>query len=69
VLFFELFPAFLMIVSAIVGIWLYASNRSAPDESADDARRQHERKERAAAADAAGDASRNPDIRRPSMLP
>jgi hypothetical protein len=50
VLLFEFFPAFISIVSLIVGAWLYFSNRTAPDESAQDARRQRERNERAAAA-------------------
>jgi hypothetical protein len=32
VLFFELFPAFLTLVSVIVGIVLYASNRRSKDD-------------------------------------
>lgn len=68
-LFFELFPAFLMIVSGIVGVWLYVSNRNAPDESAADARRRREREARAAAAADSEHDARSPDIRRPSMLP
>lgn len=67
-LFFELFPAFLMIVSGIVGVWLYASNRNAPDESADDERRRRERQARAESA-SDSEPARSPDIRRPSMMP
>ena len=65
-LLFEFFPAFVMIVSLVVGIWLYVVNRSAPDESAEHERRRREVAERAAAARAKG----NPEERgrrRPSM--
>ena len=43
VLFFELFPAFMVVVSLLIGVWLYASNRAAPDESLQDERRSRER--------------------------
>jgi hypothetical protein len=35
VLFFELFPAFMMIVSLIVGIWLLIVNQQADEEPTD----------------------------------
>ena len=65
-LLFEFFPAFVMIVSLVVGIWLYVANRSAPDESAEHERRRREVAERAAAAKASG-ASEESGWRRPSM--
>jgi hypothetical protein len=43
VLFFELFPAFVMIVSVVVGIALYFANRHAPDDRA----QREERRQRA----------------------
>ena len=49
-LLFEFFPAFVALVSLIVGTWLYVSNRRAPDESAQNAQRLRERDERAEAA-------------------
>jgi len=35
VLFFELFPAFMLIVSLIAGVALYMANRQADDEASD----------------------------------
>jgi hypothetical protein len=66
VLFFELFPAFITIVSLAVGTWLYFSNRRAPDESAQNARRQRERDARTAAALSQGHVD-DARPRRPSM--
>jgi hypothetical protein len=42
--FFELFPAFVMIVSVVVGVALYFANRRAPDdrEQRDEHRRRAE---------------------------
>jgi hypothetical protein len=49
-LLFEFFPAFVLIVSFVVGVWLYVSNRSAPDESAEPEKRRREVAARAASA-------------------
>ena len=68
-LFFELFPAFLMLVSLVVGVWLYASNQSAPDETAENEKRRREAEERAVSARSAHNAPRDPHTRRPSMTP
>jgi len=38
VLLFELFPAFMAIVSVIVGVWLYVTERRARNAGVDDAR-------------------------------
>ena len=65
-LLFEFFPAFVMIVSLVVGVWLYVVNRSAPDESAKHERLRREVAARAAAAKASG-ASEERGRRRPSM--
>ena len=65
-LLFEFFPAFVMIVSFVVGIWLYVVNRGAPDESAKHERLRREVAERAAAAKDKG-ASGERGRRRPSM--
>jgi hypothetical protein len=67
VLFFELFPAFMVVVSLLIGVWLYASNRAAPDESLQDERRSRERDARRAAAGTEPERTRNPQTRRPSM--
>ena len=66
VLLFEFFPAFVMVVSLVVGIWLYVVNRSAPDESAKHERLRREVAERAAAAKGKG-GSEGRGRRRPSM--
>jgi hypothetical protein len=50
VLLFEFFPAFVAIVSIVVGVWLYVVNRNAPDESARQEQLRREVAERAAAA-------------------
>jgi hypothetical protein len=66
VLLFEFFPAFVAIVSIVVGVWLYVVNRNAPDERARQERLRREVAERAAAAKDKG----LPDEkgrRRPSM--
>ena len=65
-LLFEFFPAFVLIVSLVVGIWLFVVNRSAPDESAKHERLRREVAARAAAAKANG-ASEESGRRRPSM--
>lgn len=65
-LLFEFFPAFVMIVSLVVGIWLYVANRTAPDESAVHERRRREVAERAAALKAKGESDER-GRRRPSM--
>ena len=65
-LLFEFFPAFVALVSVIVGVWLYVVNRSAPDESAEHEKRRREVAERAAAAKAKGDPEER-GSRRPSM--
>jgi hypothetical protein len=54
VLLFEFFPAVVMIVSLVVGIWLYVANRRAPDESAEHERRRREVAARAATERAEG---------------
>ena len=64
-LLFEFFPAFVMIVSLVVGVWLWVVNRSAPDESAVHEQRRRDVAARAAAAKAHGKASEGK--RRPSM--
>jgi hypothetical protein len=66
VLFFEFFPAFIALVSLVVGTWLYVANRRAPDESGENAQRLRERDARAAAALREG-AVKDPRPRRPSM--
>jgi hypothetical protein len=66
VLLFEFFPAFVMIVSLVVGVWLYVANRSAPDESAEDEKRRREVAARAASATAKGTAAER-GRSRPSM--
>jgi hypothetical protein len=66
VLLFEFFPAFVALVSVVVGIWLYVANRNAPDESAEYEQRRREVAERAAAAKAKGDPE-DRGRRRPSM--
>jgi hypothetical protein len=66
VLLFEFFPAFVLIVSLVVGVWLYVVNLSAPDETAKHERLRREVAERAAAAKASG-ASEESGRRRPSM--
>lgn len=65
-LLFEFFPAFVMIVSLVVGVWLYVVNRSAPDESAVHEKRRRDVAARAAAAAAKGEAEET-GPRRPSM--
>ena len=65
-LLFEFFPAFVMIVSLVVGIWLYVANRNAPDESAKHEKVRREVAERAAAAKVKG-APEERGRRRPSM--
>jgi hypothetical protein len=50
VLLFEFFPAFVAVISIVVGIWLYVLNRNAPDERAKHERLRREVAERAAAA-------------------
>ena len=65
-LLFEFFPAAVMIVSLVVGVWLYVSNRSAPDESAEHERRRREVAARAAAEKAKGESARRGSSR-PSM--
>ena len=65
-LLFEFFPAAVMIVSLVVGIWLYMSNLSAPDESAEHDRRRREVAARAAAEKERGQ-SANRGSSRPSM--
>jgi hypothetical protein len=67
-LLFEFFPAFVMILSLVVGVWLWVTNRTAPDESEQHARRRREVAARAAA-EAAKDKSADRDSRRPSMSP
>ena len=64
-LLFELFPAFVMIVSLVAGVWLFVVNHGAPDESAEHERRRREVAERAAAAKASG--ASESGRRRPSM--
>ena len=52
-LFFELFPAFVMLVSIVVGVTLYLVNRQAPDDREqreERRRRAEERRKRAAKA-------------------
>jgi hypothetical protein len=66
VLFFEFFPAFITVLGAIVATWLYFSNRRAPDESAQNARRRRERDERQDAARREGPID-DARPRRPSM--
>jgi hypothetical protein len=66
VLLFEFFPAFVALVSVVVGIWLYVANRSAPDDSAAHEKRRREVAERAAAAKARGGREEG-GRRRPSM--
>ena len=61
-LLFEFFPAFVMVVSLVVGVWLYVVNRSAPDESA-----AHEKRRREVAARAASAKGKGPGRSRPSM--
>lgn len=61
-LLFEFFPAFVTVVSLVVGVWLYVVNRSAPDESA-----AQEQRRREVAARAASAAAKGPGRRRPSM--
>ncbi len=65
-LLFEFFPAFVMIVSLVVGVWLYVINRSAPDESAAHEKRRRDVAARAAAAAAKGKSDET-GPRRPSM--
>lgn len=65
-LLFELFPAFVMIVSLVVGVWLWVVNRSAPDESATHDQRRRDVAARAAAAKVQGESSEG-KRRRPSM--
>jgi hypothetical protein len=62
VLFFELFPAFVMVLSLVVGIWLYIVNRSAPDESAAHAKRRREVAARAASGQAKGSGRSRPSM-------
>ena len=50
VLLFEFFPAAVMILSLVVGIWLYVTNRDVPEERA-----QHDRRRRDVAARAASE--------------
>ena len=65
-LLFEFFPAFVAIVSLIVGIWLYVMNQDAPDETAQHEKLRREIAERAATARERGRADeRGPH--RPSM--
>lgn len=64
-LLFEFFPAAVMIVSLVVGVWLYLANRDAPDESADHERRRREVAARAARAKEGRTTDRG--SRRPSM--
>jgi hypothetical protein len=66
VLLFEFFPAFVALVSVVVGVWLYVVNRNAPDESAKHEELRREVAERAAAAKAKG-APEERGRRRPSM--
>ena len=65
-LLFEFFPAVVMFVSLAVGIWLYISNRGAPDESAEHERRRREVAARAAAERAKGKSGERGSSR-PSM--
>ena len=65
-LLFEFFPAAVMIVSLVVGIWLYVSNRGAPDESAEYERRRLEVAARAEAEKAKGNSAQRGSSR-PSM--
>jgi hypothetical protein len=65
VLLFEFFPAFVMIVSLVVGVWLWVVNRSAPDESAAHEQRRRDVAARAATAKAHGESTEGK--RRPSM--
>ena len=64
-LLFEFFPAVVMIVSLVVGVWLYVSNRGAPDESAVHEKRRREVAARAAAKAKGKSAERGSS--RPSM--
>lgn len=65
-LLFEFFPAFVMVVSLIVGVWLYLADRDAPDDSTDRERRRREVTTRAAR-DAGKGGSADRGGRRPSM--
>lgn len=64
-LLFEFFPAVVMLVSAIVGVWLYASHRNAPDDREERERRARERAAREALRKS--NPGRDPNSRRPSM--
>jgi hypothetical protein len=64
VLLFEFFPAAVMLLSLVVGIWLYATNREAPDERA-----AHERRRREVAARAASEKAKGQSIDRGSKRP
>ena len=50
VLLFEFFPAFVMLVSVVVGIWLYFANRQAPDDREQREERRRQAEERRARA-------------------
>ena len=65
-LLFEFFPAAVMILSLVVGVWLYVTNREAPDERAEHARRRREVAARAAEEEAKGSAA-DRGSKRPSM--
>jgi hypothetical protein len=42
-LFFELFPLFMLFVSLVIGVWLYVAHREASREEAGDAETDHRR--------------------------
>jgi hypothetical protein len=69
VLLFEFFPAAVMILSLIVGIWLFATNRESPEERAAHEQRRREVAARAASekAKAAKGQSGDRGSKRPSM--
>ena len=68
-LLFEFFPAAVMILSLVVGIWLYVTNREAPDETAEHERRRREVRARAASEKTKGAKGQSADrgSSRPSM--
>jgi hypothetical protein len=69
VLLFEFFPAAVMILSLVAGIWLYVTNRDVPDERAQREQRRREVAARAASEKAKGAKGQSADhgSKRPSM--
>jgi hypothetical protein len=61
-LLFELFPAFIAVVSVIVGVWLYVTERRARAEGVDDAGPVGSRPDHTP-----DQAAHRPSTRRPSM--